>query len=172
MEDLFENLEEPFTIPEKRVLQAIIMPQDSMIAYSNFTRDEKDEFILSMPGFERLAADSARPQITRPLKVNEVPGFHGDEVFQIDPADTTSWLGPLELFGGTMMCMFRLIEVVPLRNATFDEVEDELRVMTMSKFEEQATVEVIRELEEKYGLLINEDILEKLPEDIGSWANL
>ncbi|MCK4806135.1 MAG: hypothetical protein KAT09_00740 [Candidatus Aegiribacteria sp.] len=172
MENLFENLEEPFTIPEMRVLQGIIIPKDSMIIYHHLTQDEKDDFILRMPGFEYLATDSTRPQITRPLKVNEIPGFHGDEVFLIDPADTSSWLGPLELVGGTQMCMFRLIEVVPLRNATFDEVEDELWVMTRNKLEEQATVEVIRELEEKYGLIINENILEKLPEDPGSWAEL
>ncbi|MCD4700968.1 MAG: hypothetical protein K8S24_03835 [Candidatus Aegiribacteria sp.] len=172
MEDLFANLEEPFTIPEKRVLQAIIVSQDSMDTYLSLTPDEKDEFILRMPGFEYLVADSTLPQITRPLKVNEVPGFHGDEVFLIDPADTSSWLGPLELNTETHVCMFRLIEVIPTRNATFDEVEDELRTMTRSRLEEQATVEVIRELEVKFDLLINEDILEELPEDPSTWAEL
>jgi len=73
-----------------------------------------------MPGFEHLAADSAHPQITRPLSVTQVPGFHGDEVFLIDPFDTTSWIGPLELHYGNLVCMFRLIEVIPERNATYD----------------------------------------------------
>ncbi len=172
MENLFENLEEPFTIPEKRVLQAISIPQDSLIIFRNLTEHERDEFILRMPGFVYVAVDSTRPQITRPLTINEVPGFHGDEVFLIDPADTSTWLGPLDLYDGPQLCMFRLIEVIPLRNATFDEVENELRVMARNMFEEQTTIEVIRELEEKYNLVINEDILEKLPEDIGSWSKL
>ncbi len=172
MEDLFENLEEPFTIPEKRVLQAAVIPHDSLSIYSSLSPDERDEFILGMQGFPSLAADSARPHITRPLTLNEVPGVHGNEVFLIDPADTTSWLGPLELTAGSWTAIFRLIEVIPLRNATFDEVEYELRMMTTNRLEEQATVELFRELEEKFSLVINEDILEKLPEDIGSWAEL
>ncbi len=172
MDDLFENLEEPFTIPEMRILQAIHMPKDSIIVYRGLTQDERDEFILRMPGFEHLAADSAKPQITRPLSVSQVPGFHGDEVFLIDPSDTSSWLGPMDLFDGSLICMFRLIEVIPERNARFDEVEDQLRVMTRNRLEEQATMDVILELEEKYVLVINEDILEKLPEDPGSWAEL
>jgi hypothetical protein len=170
MENLFESLEEPLTIPEKRVLQAIHMHRDSLAVYRNMTPDEKEQYRLHLPGFESFAADSAHPQITRPLFLNDVPGFHGDEVFLIDPTDTTTWLGPLELYGGTQLCMFRLIEVVPERNATFDEVEDDLQIMTRNKLEEQATVDVIRELEEKYGMVINEDILDKLPEDPGRWT--
>jgi len=172
MEDLFENLEEPFTFPEKRILQAIHMPDDSVIVYHHLSQDERDEFILRMPGFGYLAAEPTLPQITKPLSVNQVPGFHGDEVFLIDPADTIGWLGPLDLYDGDLVCMFRLIEVIPERFATFDEVEDRLRVMTRNRLEEQATIVVIRELEEKYGLVINEDILEKLPEDPGSWVEL
>ncbi len=172
MEDLFENLEEPFTIPEKRVLQAVYMPEDSVVVYRHLNQDEKDAFRLTLPGFENLAADLTHPQITRPLSVSEVPGFHGDEIFLIDPSDTTSWLGPLVLYDGGLMCMFRLIEVIPQRNATFAEVEDQLYMTARNRLEEQATVDVIRELEEKYGMIINEDILEELPEDPGSWAEL
>ncbi|MCK5116236.1 MAG: hypothetical protein KAR44_06520, partial [Candidatus Aegiribacteria sp.] len=172
MEDLFDNLEEPFTTMEKRVLQAIHMPRDSAIVYRHMSPEEQSEFRLRMSGFVNLAADSAHPQITYPLSVNQVPGFHGDEIFLIDPSDTTSWLGPLDLYDGGLTCMFRLIEVVPERNATFAEVEDQLYMMARNRLEEQATVDVIHELEEKYGLIINEDILEELPEDPGSWAEL
>ncbi len=172
MENLFENLEEPFTIPEKRILQAISMPEDSAIVYRNLPQEDQNEFLLRMSGFVNLAADPVYPQITKPLTVNQVPGFHGDDVFLIDPSDTTTWIGPLALYDGGLKCMFRLIEVIPQRNATFAEVEDQLFLMARNRLEEQATVTVIRELEEKYGLLINEDILEQLPEDPGSWAEL
>ena len=172
MEDLFENLEEPFTIPEKRILQAVYMPMDSATVYRDLPQDEKNEFLLRMSGFEQLVADSAHPQITKPLSVTQVPGFHGEDVFLIDPTDTTTWMGPLDLYDGDLMCMFRLIEVIPERYATFAEVEDQLQIMARNRLEEQPTVEVIRELEEKYGLVINEDILEQLPEDPGSWAEL
>ncbi len=172
MEELFENLEEPFTVPEMRILQAIYMPRDTASVYRELSQEEQMEFRLRMPGFENLTADTAHPQITKPLTVSQVPGFHGDDVFLIDPADTTSWMGPLDLYDGDLMCMFRLIEIIPERNSTFDEVEDQLYMMARNRLEEQATVDVIRELEEKYGLVINEDILDKLPEDPGSWAEL
>ena len=68
--------------------------------------------------------------------------------------------------------MFRLIEVIPERNAEFDEVEEELRAMTVSSLEEQITVDILHSLEEKYGITINEDILEKLPPDPGLWVDL
>ncbi|MCD4776761.1 MAG: hypothetical protein K8S15_12015 [Candidatus Aegiribacteria sp.] len=172
MEYLFENLEEPLTIPEKRILQAAHMPGDSIDVYRQMTTDEREQYHLQLPGFENLAADSAHPQITRPLLLGDVPGYHGNDVFLMDPTDTTTWLGPLELYSGTQLCIFRLIEVVPERNANFDEVEDELYVMTRNKLEEQTTINIIRELEEKYGMVINEDILDKLPEDPGTWTEL
>ena len=172
MEDLFENLEEPFTVPEKRILQAIYMHEDSARVYRDLAEDDKNDFRLRMPGFVNLAADSAYPQITGPLSVSQVPGFYGEDIFLIDPSDTTTWMGPLALYDGDLMCMFRLIEVIPERNSTYAEVEDQLYLMARNRLEEQATVNVIRELEEKFGLLINEDILEQLPEDPGSWAEL
>ncbi|MEN8208378.1 MAG: hypothetical protein ABFR50_03915 [Candidatus Fermentibacteria bacterium] len=172
MEDLFENMEEPFTVSEKRVLQAISMHQDSASRYRDLPQAEQTEFRLRMPGFANLAADPAFPQITRPLTVSQVPGFHGEEVFLLDPADTITWMGPLDLYDGDLKCMFRLIDVIPERNSTFEEVEDQLYIMARNRLEEQATVDVIRELEEKYDLLINEEILEQLPEDPGSWIGL
>lgn len=172
MENLFANLEEPLTIPEKRVLQAVIIHSDSVIVYRHMTPEEKEQYILQLEGFMYLAADSSNPQITRPLTVDDIPGWHGDEVFLIDPSDTTNWLGPLELYGGDNRCMFRLIEVIPERNADFDEVEDELRRMTVASLEEQITVDILHALEEKYGITINEDILEKLPPDPGLWVDL
>ncbi|MBN2586261.1 MAG: hypothetical protein JXA64_00345 [Candidatus Fermentibacteraceae bacterium] len=172
MRELFENMEEPITIPEKRVLQAIQMPLDSAIVFRNLPEDQQDAYLLRMRGFANLAADTAQSQITRPLRFSEVPGFHGEEVFAMDPSDTTTWLGPLELFGGEDVCMFRLVEVIPERNATLEEVKDQIRTMTRNRMEEQATVEELRLLEERYGMVINEEILDLLPADPGLWAGL
>jgi len=170
MHELFENMEEPLTVPEKRVLQAVIIPRDSLEFFRELDAEAREEFLLQMPGFMHLAADSSQPQITRPLSVPEIPGNNGDKVFLIDPADTSSWLGPLEIMGGDNVCSFRLIEVIPERNATFEEVEFQIEQIAINRFEEQATVEVIRELEERYGIVINEEIIGELPEDISEWA--
>jgi len=172
MQELFNSLEEPLTIPEKRVLQAVILPRDSQPAYRRMTPEEREQFHSSLPGFPYLSADTANPQITRPLTLDEVPAFHGEEIFLIDPSDTTTWLGPLDMYGGTQMCLFRLVDVIPERNALFEEVQDDLQIMTRNKLEEQTTIEVMQGLEEKYGIIINEEILDKLPEDPGTWAEL
>jgi hypothetical protein len=173
MQRLFNNLEEPLTIPEKRILQAVHVPQDSTFDYGLLTPDSLREMMEGRPGFIRLAADSSEPQITRPLGLTEIPGFHGNEVFRMDPSDTVSWLGPLPLRDGSgEVCFFRLVQVLPERNAEFDEVRDQLRSMTRARLEEQRTVSVMRGLEQKYGMTVNEDVLDQLPDDPGVWSDL
>jgi hypothetical protein len=172
MHRLFDNMEEPLTVPEKRVVQAVQLPRDSVMVWRSLPEEQRNAYMLRMQGFVNLAADSSRPQITRPLNFNEIPGFHGEEVFSADPSDTTTWLGPFELYGGENLCMFRLLDVIPERNATFEEVEPRIRAMTRNRLEEQATVEEMRRLEELYGMTINEEILDLLPEDPGLWSSL
>ena len=63
----FENLEEPLTVPEERILQAVIIHKDSVIVFRHMTPEEKEQYILQLDGFMYLAADSSNPQVTRPL---------------------------------------------------------------------------------------------------------
>ncbi len=169
----YETLEEPFMIEEKRVLQAAYIPVERTDDFRQAVYEEKlEEFISELDGFGYLAADSTQIQITRPLRFGEVPGGHGEEVFLLDPSDTTSWLGPVSVFADDGSALLRLIEVVPSRVARIDEVRRSLKNMAMTRLQEQATVELIQELEEKYILIINEEILDKLPSDPGMWATL
>ncbi|OPL18147.1 MAG: hypothetical protein AVO35_06485 [Candidatus Aegiribacteria sp. MLS_C] len=172
MRDFFENMEEPLTVPETRSLQAVRMPRDSATVLMSLPEEQRDERLAGMEGFPMLAADPENPQMTRPLEVTEIPGFYGDEVFLMDPLDTLSWLGPLELYSSNEVCMFRLLEVFPEREATFEEIQDRIMTMTRSRLEEQATVDVMRRLEDRYGMMINEDILSQLPEDPALWIQL
>jgi hypothetical protein len=172
MRELFESMDDPPTIPEKRVFQAVHMPRDSISGFKDMSFQDQLEFMRGREGFGDLAADSAHPQITRPLNVSEVPGFNGEDAFLMDPTDTTTWLGPLPLYDSGEICMFRLLDVLPERTATFEEARDQMRRMTRSRLEEQRTVEIMRKLEEKYNMVINEDILDQLPADIGSWTEL
>ncbi len=167
----YETLEEPFMIEEKRVLQAAYIPVERTDDFRQAVyREELNEFISELDGFVYLAADSTQTQITRPLRFGEVPGGHGEEVFSLDPSDTTSWLGPVSVFADDGSALLRLIEVVPPRVATIDEVRRSLKNMALTRLQEQATVELIQELEEKYILIINEEILDKLPSDPGMWT--
>ncbi len=167
----YETLEEPFMIEEKRALQAVYIPVERTDDFRQAVyKEELEEFISELDGFGYLMADSTQPQITRPLRFGEVPGGHGEEIFSLDPSDTTSWLGPVGVFADDGSALLRLIEVVPPRVATIDEVRRSLSNMAMTRLQEQATVELIQELEEKYVLIINEEILDELPSDPGRWA--
>lgn len=172
MQELYETAEPPFTIPEKRALQAVMIPQDSVPLYRRLSQEEREDFIDAMPGFPSLAADARDPQFTIPLSTSEVPGFHGDEVFAMDPQDTVTWLGPLDLHRTDFACLFRLVEVIPERPATFEEVEVQLMHMARNRLEEEVTVTMMNELEAKYGLVMHEEVLSRLPEDPGLWADL
>lgn len=166
----YETLEEPFMIEEKRVLQAAYIPVERTDDFRQAVyREELEEFISELDGFGYLAADSTQPQITRPLRFGEIPGGQGEEIFSLDPSDTTSWLGPVSVFADDGSALLRLIEIVPPRVATIDEVRRSLNNMSMTRLQEQATVELIQELEEKYILIINEEILDELPSDPGMW---
>ncbi|MCD4849112.1 MAG: hypothetical protein K8R76_13100 [Candidatus Aegiribacteria sp.] len=167
----YETLEEPVMIEEKRVLQAAYIPVERTDDFRQAVYSEElDEFISELDGFAYLVPDSTKPQITRPLRLGEVPGGHGEEVFSLDPSDTTSWLGPVSVFADDGSALLRLIEVVPPRVATIDEIKRSLKNMAMTRLQEQATVDLIHELEGKYILVINEDILDKLPSDPGMWT--
>ena len=167
----YETLEEPFMIEEKRVLQAVYIPLERMDDFQQAVYGEElEEFISELGGFGYLEADSTRPQITRPLRSGEVPGGHGEEVFSLDPSDTTRWLGPIGVFADDGSALLRLMEVVPPRVATINEVRRDLWNMATVRLQEQATVELIQDLEEKYILIINEEILDELPSDPGMWT--
>lgn len=173
LEEQYLNFDEPVRVQEMRVLQAVFIPGDLVQELRQvFLEENLDLLIPEMSGFENLAADTVHPQITRPLQINEIPGRYGNDVFLIDPYDTTSWLGPLDLGTNGDMVLFRLIEVIPERNATLDEVRPDLEVMVRRRLEEQATIHLMQELEEKYGLVINEKILNDLPPDPGVWPTL
>ncbi len=172
MLEFFNNMESPLTVPEKRIFRAVVLSRDSASTFLELPPGEREDFLAGAKGFEYLAADSSNLQVTRPLTVNEVPGFHGEEAFGMDPSDTASWLGPLDLYDSDRVCLFKLLQVFPERNATLEEVEDRIRNMTRAGLEEKATVEIFRRLEEKYGFTVNEDILKYLPEDPGLWAEL
>ncbi len=173
IEEEFINLEEPLIIEEMRSVQAAVIPpgnmEDYRVALSN---GSIDDYVSTLNGLLYLAADSTRPQITRLLRMSEIPGGFGNEIFLIDPSDTTSWAGPFEVTESTGYALFRLIDVVPAREALLEEAWTHLELMVRTRLEEEATVALMQRLELKYGPLVNDEVLENLPVDPGLWASL
>ena len=173
IEEQFNNLEAPFIIEEMRSVQAVIIPPDHMDDYRTaFVSGSIDDYVSTLNGLLYLAADSARPQITRLLRVSEIPGGFGSEIFSIDRSDTTSWAGPFELTESTGYALFRLIDVVPEREALLEESIIPLEMMVRNRLEEEATIALMQQLELKYEPRVNDEVLENLPVDPGLWESL
>lgn len=169
----YENLQEPFMVEEKRVLRVARIPFERLDEFqSSVNEEELDEFLSELEGIHYLAADSIAPQITRPLTFGQVPGGHGEEIFRLAPADTARWLGPFDIFADNDKVLIKLIEVFPERPATIDEAREDLSFLAQRRLEEQATITLIQQLEEKYELTVNEEILGDLPDDPGLWSTL
>ncbi len=90
----------------------------------------------------------------------------------LDRYDTTCWVGPFELTESTGYVLFRLIDVVPAREALLEEVRIPLDMMIRVRLEEEATVALMQQLELKYEPTLNEEVIESLPVDPGLWATL
>ncbi len=173
IEEQYSNLEEPFIIEEMRSVQAVIIPEENLDGYRTATDSGSiDDYVLTLNGIAYLAADSAQPQITRLLRMSEIPGGFGNEIFLIDRSDTTNWAGPFELTEGTGYILFRLIDVVPEREALLEESRIPLEMMVRNRLEEEATIAWMQQLELKYEPMVNEEAIENLPVDPGLWPSL
>lgn len=169
----YENLQEPFIMQEKRSIQIARFPPERMDEFQRaLDQGHLDEFAAGLGGIEHLAADPSEPQISYPIALSLVPGGHGDEIFQLSPADTVEWLGPFDNFANDDMVLMRLIEVFPERATTMRESRDELRTLALQRQEEEAVLALLLQLEEKHALVVNSEILDLLPEDLELWSQL
>ena len=173
IEEEFINLEQPLIIEEMRSVQAGIIPPDNLEDYRvALSNGNIDDYVSTLNGFPYLAADSTRPQITRLLRMSEIPGGLGNEIFLIDRSDTTSWAGPFVLTESTGYVLFRLIDVVPAREALLEDARIPLGMMVRNRLEEEATIVWMQQLELKYEPLVNGEAIENLPVDPGLWTIL
>ncbi len=172
MEEIFRNLDQPITMPEMRMFQAINISTDSAMIFAQLPDSLRPAFLETVPGFPWMAADSANPQYTAPVSIHRIPGFNGDTVFAMDPSDTTTWLGPLDMYTPARKCFFRLRGVLPEHPASFEEAEPQLETMARERLEQQATLELLQQLQDRYGMKMNEAVLEELPKDPGEWDDI
>lgn len=173
IEEMYRGLQEPLMIGEQRILQAVTFPGDSIIAYREAIEEDRlEEFISGLEGFDHLAAEPGSSQYTVPLARSEVPGGYGDMVFGLEPSDTAVWVGPLPMPEGMGQVMFRLVDVLPPREAGLEEATPALENIIRTRLEEEATVRWMEELREKYRPVVNREVLDSLPDDPDRWQSL
>jgi hypothetical protein len=169
--DEFDNLTEIPIIPEKRSIQCVQIQSDDVHAYeAALSEGDSVDSIIEGCGFWKLLSKDYPPSnITRPLLMEEIPGFRGEEVFAMMPGDTVTWSSLSSLFEDYEYMAFRLVEIFPPHTATYEEIEHDLHLIVRARLEEERTSVWLEELGEKYSLVINEDILSSLPSDPALW---
>ena len=172
IEQRFLSLSEPIMMPELRRLQIVVFPQSELPAWREALADpDTDPAYLfdPYPWFE----DSTRgPGVTVPLERGQLPETMADTAFALSPGDTATWFGPFPVVQLELMAGFRLREVLPPREATFEEASDSLRDQIRAEKAESRLEEWMAELEQRYDLRINDAILDRLPPDPALWTGL
>ncbi|MCK5132319.1 MAG: hypothetical protein KAR40_09245 [Candidatus Sabulitectum sp.] len=172
IEEQYALLEKPFMFEERRVLETAILPENRMAEFERFAADDDaaaTDMIMQMPPLERLSDNILTPEISRPMRLVEVPAGLGHNVFQLHPSDTIVWYGPYPIDEADGFIFYRLVEIIPAREAEMEEITFDLRSMAQRRLERLAIEKWMLELSEKYGAVVNEEALEHLSADPGDW---
>lgn len=170
IEEQYALLEEPFMLEERRVLQTAILPENRMADFERFAADgAATDMILQLPPLERLSDNILTPEISRSMRLVEVPAGLGHNVFQLLPSDTIIWNGPYPIDEADGFIFYRLVEIIPAREAEMEEITFDLRSMAQGRLERQAIEKLMLELSEKYSAVVNEEALQHLSADPGDW---
>jgi len=149
-----------------------ILPRDRLLDYREaLSTDGLNEFVSSLDDYSRLSARQLDPTITHPPMISEVPGGSGEQLFLISP-DDSSWVEPLIIDESTGYLLCQLVDIIQPRPAVVEDIRYDMERAARSRLEEEATLLWMQQLEETYGLDINEEALDRLPADPGLWSAL
>lgn len=170
-----EDLEEEYSLlPESPV-----SPERRIFSIAAAGIEELPELRLAVaaggdiegyPGVEGLAVQGSDPGVSRPLVRADMPGDAASVLFGTASDDTLTWFGPFEVSQG-VFAAFRLREVLPSRPATIEEMEPQLVESARRRLEAGATEVYLNELQVRMQIIVNEDVIDRLPPDPGQWES-
>ncbi len=171
VEERYRSLSEPPRLPQRRRLQIVVFPWSEaplFTAIADSGGSPPSEFDACPLFLDEQRSDGT----TMPLEADMLPSALADAAFSLDPEDTLEWHGPVRCPELELMAGLRLRRVLPAREATLEEAYASLRNQirrekALSRLEKWMTT-----LEERYGLSVNDRILDRLPADPGRWAEL
>ncbi len=168
--DEYRLLEEPVVIPEKRVLLALHIPEDSAALFFAALEDGgAEEIARSLEGLPFLFREGPVSRVTPPLAFQQLPYGHREPVFDQAPGDT-SWVGPLEMEHMPGLAVYRVLEVIPEHTAEPWEIMPLLRRNAMVRAEDARAEQWMQGMKDEFNLRVNRRALGKLPSDPGLWA--
>lgn len=168
IEEEYTLMETPVIIPEKRVFESVSTTADLLPSLEEaFTEGTlPGEF----PPLGSIPSSEGNNGLSSPLTRSELPHGVPGTLFEIFPDDTTAWIGPYEVEPG-IYAAFRLVEVMPAREATVDELTTTLTESARRRLENLAVEDVLLELREEYGVTLNADAMGSLPGNPGLWPS-
>jgi|GEM_PF-3077460 len=169
LEEEYSLLSEPLFTAEKRVFATVSTDSAGLADLRGAI--SAGAGIEAFPGLVGLALPDAADGITRPLMRSDLPGSISAVLFGIPVADTASWSGPYEVETG-VFAGFRLVEVIPPRLATIEEISPMLEESARRRLEAQALDLFIAELMERFEVTVNTSLLRTLPVDPGEWISI
>jgi hypothetical protein len=169
LEEEYSLLSEPLFTAEKRVFATVSTDSAGLADFSNALSAGGD--IEAYPGLGGLALPDNAEGITRPLMRSDLPGTISEVLFGIPLADTASWSGPFEMETG-IFAGFRLVEVIPPRPVSVEEISPMLEESARRRLEAQALDTFIAELMERFEVTVNTSLLRALPGDPGAWISI
>ena len=167
--DSYESMDSLPIIPETRVFESVVIPESSLDAALEYVGESRNPDSLGYQGIPSFLAQG-EDFLSRPVTASELPGEMGTVLFILEESNR-EWQSPMEVGEGVFV-MFRLNSIIPPHPAEFEQLEGSIRTNLQAHLEEQATMDWLRELEEKHCLEINASILDDLPDDISRWAML
>ncbi len=171
LRDEFDSLSEIPIIPEKRSIQCVQVQSDDVMVYETAISegDGVDSVISRFDFWINLSKDDPPSSITRPLLREDIPGFRGDDVFSLEPGDTLTWSSLSPIYEDQAYMAFRLVEVFPPHEATYEDIEGDLYQIVYSRLSEERTRTWLEDLAQRYSLSINMDVIPSLPSDPELW---
>jgi hypothetical protein len=169
LEREYSLLSEPVLTAERRVFATASSGIEDLDRFrSSLLEPGGPESFPPVPG---LSASQDSPGVTVPLMRVGLPGNISSALFDIDADDTTTWMGPFEIEPG-FFGAFRLLEVIPPRPATIDELEDRLRDAAQNRLEAEYTDGFLLEQRNRFGVKVNEQALRGLPASPELWKEI
>jgi hypothetical protein len=166
LEEEYSMLAEPPLTAEQRVFH---LASAGIGALPELRRAMADGIGLEgFPGVPELASPGGDPRISRPLIIAEAPAETASVLFGIDGTDTLTWFGPFEITEG-YFAAFRLREVMPPRPVTIEEMETQLTRTARHRLEAGATDVLLDKLRDRFQVIVNDDVLERLSPDPAQW---
>jgi len=168
--EAYDSMSAPVVIPEARIFETALLPADMFEVYRTaLTAGTAGALASGAEPLPGLAPEGSTGSLTRPLTKEEVPLDAGEELFSIDPSDTTSWTPPYAVPGTDFFAAFRLVGIIPSHEAAFEEIEEDVRRSVRMRLVEERTLAWLDSLAAEYGMVVDDELLRSMPCDPSDW---